>query len=571
MAGVLLLALTACTVQPIAPSGATPTSDRAPTAASNSNGAPSQVSAASFTPTPVAVATVSAALKTIADLGFRPDINGFSFQNYSNAKGYQNLTVDEMQRIFGDEICASRALGKCILTPPGRELMQQYNRAMNAGHCFGFSVLALRFAQQQVRPADFGANTVAELRIEGNDKLQREIAYSHAFQFFDPVQGSAVEGTPNEVLDKLIADFRTEPGRRESYTIGFFNAQGGGGHAVTPYAVAERGSGQFAVLVYDNNLPATERAILFDRTANTWTYTASVNPNVVRSQYTGDAQSKSLFLFPTSPGLQKQTCSTCHARLSRPANGVAAPATTYNEIFLDGNPETHAHLLLSDDQGRRYGYLPDGRFVREIPGVKHSNVFTDDLWQNAPEPTYYVPTGVKFTLTIDGSALTDPDVTAVVMIGPGYDLGIESIQLMPGQKDTLNVASDGSELSYHTDSAEAPDFIVGIETNAADYEFTLTGLTMTGGGTLVLGLAKGQLDLHLEDNQTPATFALAVDKIDAAGEQLFEHAGITLDSGDTQYVDYAGWTGNKAPMQIEIDRGSNGTIDQVDQETDQVP
>ena len=109
-----------------------------------------------------------------------------------------------MQRMFGDGVCANNASSRCVLSPPVNKLMERINRAMGSGHCFGFSVLALRFAQKLANPADFGQKNVADLKIEGNDKLQREIAYSFAFQFFDPVNQNVIEGTPNQVLDKLI-------------------------------------------------------------------------------------------------------------------------------------------------------------------------------------------------------------------------------------------------------------------------------------------------------------------------------------------------------------------------------
>lgn len=50
-------------------------------------------------------------------------------------------------------------------------------------------------------------------------------------------------------------------------------------------------------------------------------------------------------------------------------------------------------------------------------------------------------------------------------------------------------------------------------------------------------------------------------RIDEKTEQTFEGEGLTLASGDTLYLDYAKWTGQGAKLTIELDQGSNGTID----------
>ena len=71
------------------------------------------------------------------------------------------------------------------------------------------------------------------------------------------------------------------------YTIKIFNADGG--HAITPYAVEDKGDGKFAVLVYDNNYPGITRAVEFDTNANTWSYNAATRPDLPEALYSGDA------------------------------------------------------------------------------------------------------------------------------------------------------------------------------------------------------------------------------------------------------------------------------------------
>src|SRR4051812_26585017 len=95
--------------------------------------------------------------KIVADLGFRPETDGLPFPNYGPGP-YTNLTPDDLRRAFGDEVCASLKDGKCILIPPGEELMAKLNGMMDGGHCYGFSVLALRLYQNQANLSDFKAD-----------------------------------------------------------------------------------------------------------------------------------------------------------------------------------------------------------------------------------------------------------------------------------------------------------------------------------------------------------------------------------------------------------------------------
>lgn len=491
----------------------------------------------------------------VADLGFRPQVNGFQFENYG--EGFTNLTPAEMQRIFGDQVCAQLRGDECVLTPPARQWMEQWNDSMNGGHCYGFSVASLRLFQGDLDPTGFGGSSVSDLQIEDNEALQREIAYSFIFQSFDPIWSDAIAGTPNEVLDNLIQVL--DPGSEETYTLGFFNAEGGGGHAVTPYAIEDRGEGIFAVLIYDNNWPNEQREMIFDRNANSWTYNAAINPDEPESLYWGDANTESLFLFPTTPGLQTQPCDFCAEDGVAFAGGrLAAPVERYNEIWLDGP----GHLLIEDEEGRRLGYV-DGKLVNEIPGARYEAVMSG-LWAEDREPIYYLPVNVDFVITIDGSHLEEPAETDVVVIGPGYDLGVEGILLQPGQQDTLIVIPQDGILSYATESDVSPNIILGFERSDADFIFEIQGLDMPGGGEIQAGLDTKTNDLIISPTgiQGEGQFSLWLTRIDDEVEETFYCDEIMLMSDAVIYIDFAEWKGEGTPLFIGVDTDGDGELDE---------
>jgi hypothetical protein len=522
------------------------------------------------TPAASVPAAGSDAAGIVADSGFRPEVNGFQFENYGKSDA-QNLTPAEMQRIFGDAVCASKANDQCVLTPPAEQWMKQQNQGMDGGHCFGFSVASLRLFTGLDNPSDYGGATTIELPLNGNEKLQRDIAYSFVFQGFNPVRNGVIAGTPTQVLNQLIEVLKAGKAAPDTYTIGFFKADGNGGHAVTPYAVENRGNGVYAVLIYDNNYPKETRAILFDRNADTWNYTTTTNPSEPTSEYQGNAQTKSLFLFPTKPGLQQQACDFCAGATAGGSQGnrLASAAVEYNEIYLDGDPVVHGHLLITDEAGKRYGYTSDGKFVTEISAVKSERVFSG-LADDTPEPTYFVPTNMTFQITIDGAPLKQADPTDVTMIGPGYDLGVYDINLEPGQQDTLSVAPNGDRLSYTTKSSESPSIVFGVELAGADYEFEIKGVDVEGGDTINVSLdtKEGYLTVDTDGTKNSGTYDLYLTRIDDNGEQSFDHEGIELDPADMMYIYYGKWSGNGTGLEAGIDRGSDGTVDETLELTD---
>jgi hypothetical protein len=462
----------------------------------------------------------------VADSGFRPQVDGFAFENYANDVGPENMGPAEMEELFGEQVCVSGTGDDCALTPAALEWMENMNGSMAGGHCQGFSVTSLRMYDEQIDQEDFGAEQTAELEIVDNVELQSSIAQHFVYQFLPPVVEERVKGAPSEVLDVLI-EALNEGG--ELYTLGIYKPDLSGGHAITPFAVEDRGDGQYAILVYDNNFPGTTRAVLVDTNKEYWTYVSGTNPDDVGQVYEGDAETQTLELDPTQPGTELQPCPFCagdSAEAGESKGSLLPEADRYTEITLGGDPRNHPHLVFSDDKGRQTGVV-DGEMLQEIPDVEVVKTYAVQNWKGAPEPRYRLPQGKSYTITVDGSDLEKPTTTNVDLVGNGLVIEIEDIKMKPGQKDNMALPG-GYGITYQTnaDDEVAPNLFAGLVEDDAAYNFAASAVGVKKGSTLSLLVEQEEKVVILDSTGSEGTatgdgqglFILQLTKADAKGK-----------------------------------------------------
>ena len=490
--------------------------------------------------------------EVVFDFGFTPETNGFSFENYGDDIPATNLTADELRRMFGDEVCSDINGDDCVLTPPAEQWMEQVNGDMAGGHCEGMAVLSLMMYTGQISPSDFGGSVASDLDVN-DEALQREIAYWWATQAVDPTASSVVRGTPMEILEYI----RQMDVNGETYTIGIYNDRGEG-HAITPFGVEDKGDGLYAILAYDNNYPGETRELYIDSRDNSWTYETSINPAVETDVWSGNADTQTLDLTPTSARLDVQACPFCEGGYSS-TNKLAAATEPLNQIFLDGE----GHILITDESGNRLGYV-DGQIVNEIPGATFTK-YRMLASGETPEPIYSVPANLDVTVTVDGSQLTEETLTDLVLIGPGYTIGVEAIYLSPGQVDVAYFYPADEMIAYETTSDESPSIIFGVENPDADYYFEVYGADMIGGGIITAWLDSeaGDLLINTEQLNGEGSFNFYLTRITDEAEEEFYAEDIILKEGALIYVNYAEWTDdNPEGIYFGVDLDGDGEIDE---------
>jgi hypothetical protein len=501
----------------------------------------------------------------VADSGLRPGQDGFGFANYGDEDAVTNLTPAAVEELFGPEVCASGARATCVLIPPARAWMEEENIAMDAGHCFGMAAAAAQFHRSELQPVRYGGRSTPALRLRGNAPLQRTLAQLNAMQELPAVRRRAVAGTPNQILDRLIASMR--PGG-SPVVIGLFRPAGGG-HAVTPYAVEDRGDDRFAVLVYDNNFPGVTRAISFDRRADAWAFVAQDDPDDAAQRYSGTAAQGNLALFPAARPKGTIPCPFC--RGDDAAAREAGPPTT--EIALEGDPENHSHVLITDARGRRTGWVR-GRLVNEIPRAEVVRRLIGANGTQDAEPVYAIPADVAFTVTLDGGALHAPVSERLELIGPGDRVELAGIRLRRGERVSAKVTADGSRVDLTIDPRhdESPLLRVGIEGHPTSWDFTLKAHRLRGGSTLGLRLdrPRQELDIDTRGVRGPSRYDVGVgeydvgfgvydvrlDRLGHRGTTTFRHDGLRIPRGTFARLGYGPFaTGHHRLKLLEERRG----------------
>jgi hypothetical protein len=458
----------------------------------------------------------------VADSGFRPPVDGFGFENYGNDVEPVNMGPAQVEDLFGPDVCLSGTGDECRLIPTAQEWMENQNEGMAGGHCQGFSVTALRFYDELLDQEDFGAPTTSALEIIDNVDLQATIAEHFTYQFLPPIVENRVKGTPSEILETLSDALNTGD---ELYTLGIYKPDLSGGHAITPFAIEDKGDGRFAILVYDNNFPGVTRAVEVDTNEDSWRYVGGTNPDELGQVYEGDASTNTLELDPTLPVEEEYSpCPFCGEDVATGTGEAKGSANEFAEITLGGDPRSHPHLVFTDDKGRKTGVV-DGRLRQEIPDVEVLKTFATQNWEGAPEPRFRFPQGAEYSISVDGSELDKPTTTNVDLLVNGLVVEIDEIKMEPGQTDEMALP-EGYGITYLSNAKDeiAPNLFAGLVEDDAAYNFAASAVGIEPGSTISLLVEQEEKAVILDTTGSEGTlpggkgiYILQLTKADANG------------------------------------------------------
>ena len=489
----------------------------------------------------------------VADLGFRPDPNGYQFANWgSDAQNSDDFTLSDMRRMFGDSVVCQPQTNPCIPLPAATQWLQKVHSHLQGGHCDGFTTTALRLFKGLDSPASFqsGATTTHALLFAN---ARRNIAYYWTLQM--PYQGAlarsqALEKTPSAVLNQIRAAL--ENGAADPTTLIVYNADRTSGHSVLPYAIDDVGAGVYQIRVYDNNYPDdANRSVTVDTLANTWSYTLGTT-----MWWSGNATSHSFGALPLSVYAQTPRCPWCTP------NGQPG-GSNFSQVWMDGS----SHLLITNNQGQQIGYK--------------ANLFTNtitDAFATAPvggrdvvsEPIYYLPQTDSYTLHLNGQittqALAQTVGSDIMQIGSGFALSVENLVLDAASQDTLTVSSDGRQVVYSANQNRSANLSLAYNDATASTAIQVDGADIGAGQSFTAQAQAGQNTIKLGgSNVGVGTYDLVITVLTATGETRFVYHNLTLNPGASHALDYSQLTNGGDTVTLTIDTNNDGVADSSEQ------
>jgi Putative neutral zinc metallopeptidase len=465
--------------------------------------------------------TVTPGGSVVASSGFNPARDGFSFQNYGFIAG-EELTPTVLQQMFGTTVCAHGSGGSCQLYPAVQQWAALVSQTGFGGHCYGFSMLALRFFTHNLSPSDYGASTTYGLQF--TPAIESEIAANYVEQYTAAPTAAASAEEPSQIVQALTAALKSRSG--PYYTLALFSGppgtQGREGHAITPLGISNLGNGKYQILVYDNNYPGVTRGLDVDVNTQTWSYVAETNPQSGQAvTWSGQGTSNELTLIPVSAveGQQNFTAAT------QADDGV-------DTIALGGDPDRHANLLISTGDGRKLGFV-GGRLVNQIKGARVIYPIVNQVALAHPEPVYLVPGNPKLTVTVAGG---DPTGAAakVFVAGPGFGTTVSNLAPSSSSQASIHVAPSGSNVSVTLTgpgTGQAPTVQLARDASQGGSTVTVAPRSLSSGNTLTVGLAAGAHTVSLASSQITAPVAVKLSSVTAQGTSTVNRSHVAVGKG----------------------------------------
>jgi len=484
------------------------------------------------------------------DLGFRPNPNGYGFNNALLLLPPYFYTSEESRSLFGDEVVCIPLLGpsKCTNKKTAEEwksmaipFPELYS--FPDGYCDGMAVMSLRYFEQ---PGDYNTYALswndAKMLITNYQLLQStSVAYEAI--------AAAKSQTPEDVINKLKVSLLAASPDPDPYVLHITPSDLTAGHTLVPYRLTDQGGGKWLIWVYDPNRHGdSSHYVMVDTTStDTWEYTGTFG------KWTGDGNplqiehTMSVVKISKYQAVQIGKCPWC-----QPAAGI----TPTGQVFLRGR----GHLLIDDiSSGGSIGYV-GVQFVNQIAGAFAIPVFGSGLVPE--EPTYYLPIGWNhvYNIQLDGSTLTQAEPVLLREFGPLFTAGIDTT-LTPSSLNSLAIATDdGLEIFYTPNQSGQAKLILASDADPnASYGFVV-GATFDSGQGLAMRDDTANHQLVFAQSTSYATYSAKLTRVDQSGEHVFYHAGIPI-TGDVHRLDYGTWNGSGA-MTLLIDHG-NGTVDTV--------
>lgn len=481
-------------------------------------------------------------IPSLIDTGFRPKPDGYNFPNYYDANS-DDFTKEDMREMFGDwNVCMVPPPFEaipCILKLEAKKWLDEVNNMMGNGHCFGMASTSFQYFLDPgniIRDLQENAICVYDLSITN---ARRNIAYYQVTTWAIPVRNTmnqeSRQSTPINTLEQLLVSMSN--GLADPAILIINRHDMSGSHAVTPIAIENSGDDLWKIWVYNNTQPDVNVSIEINSKDNTWKANAD--------GYFGDKDTHTIYLVPLSLIFGPQ----------RNPDLSPIPNPILGEVWFTGD----GHLLISDSQGRKIGYV-DNQFINEIEEA-FAQPISGEIEINR-EPLYLLPLPEAYTIFLDGNNITQREGVSVSFFGPGYVASAEDLELRDTSRDELTILPDGEGIKYFANESREASLSFAIDQVGHGNQILINNVDIGAGESISLHLDKqsGQFIFSNQEN-SGGVYDVEITVVSGEGERTIVHDDIEISATDTHIFGVGNWVASDNII-LMVDHGSDGQMEE---------
>jgi len=496
------------------------------------------------------------------DLGFRPNPNGYHFQND------QFLRTQEMfEQFFGTENVRHPDGSWCEAAKqffrgthpdmPQAWKGKGYRNVADGWSCVGFSLSSLLsyLDQPQPRAGPFAIAHYEQLyQYAEPDQFADSIAYysgvQTAKQYIDAFGARAdhCDTDPNRKIDDIEEGILN----RKPVIIVLNTFTKFGYHAMVPYRVEPVSSTETNIYVYDSEAPGEERVIHFAHSGDEWHWTYTFVGSIAKAG-TATGQCEDIFLYPIRTSAEQGDPPVVFCESQGATSGVKALQSSDRSHRVLAQLPAEGDWVMRDNLGRRLGWV-NGVLVSEIPDAFYVPQALGDA--SLSYRILYLPEG-EYTVELTDSPT---DEFGYTLFGDGRFIEVAGQLRSPGSGVGLSITPglDQARLS-ETQNLTLFTLTLDSERPTESRVATVAGTSLTGSGDLSVGFDGDQLMVSRGGGSL--NYSPGLEKSDG---QHFASEPLTLEGNGTHTVSPVDWSElGSAGVVWEIDDGSDGTIDET--------
>ena len=417
------------------------------------------------------------------------------------------------------------------------------------GACHGFAVSSLLgFIHKDAFISEYGVSgftNLFDLPIDESTRIAINKAWARQFGELPLDRRSDKwETTPNETLAELKEMFLNE--LQDEGALVFFEVDpedNPGGHSVTPIRITKdpNNSDIEFIEVYDNNHPNTSNMFTIDKVANTWVHADG---------WDGDAH---MYIdLPSEVYLQSAVLSPL-SNPSVPVVGMNHSNSSEEGGFVELYNPPSLSIFISNSSGSTIGFdISDSSIVNTLPGGIPQIPLT-----GYPHPPigYYVP---KENFTVQMETFLDSIAYFSIFEDSLSYTYVRSDAIV----DQTDIITTGAGIGVvNPDNVSKFINVESIVTEATmEKVMDILNAEMIQDDSLLFTVVDND-EFKFVNYTSGTSYNLRLRLASAMGEDLYEHSKIDIESNSSHRI-VADWDDlSNQPVQIYVDLGNDGTID----------